>query len=173
MRDVPQKPAVHPPGSLRRRGAWPHSAGGHVSPEREKWRIASVRPAAVQEHLSSRWGVEKTQTWGPTERNRRQTRGDEPRAQRSPLTWTRGPLTWDGWGAWSRSPRCPVNYSLRVRRQAVCWEDGGPQQRQRVWGAAGSTVWGGGWWAEMVTGVQHSLCSRHTEVLNPFRIPGR
>ena len=25
----------------------------------------------------------------------------------------------------------------------------------------------------MVTGVQRSLCSRHTEVLNPFSIPGR
>ena len=62
MRAVPQKPAVHPPGSLRRRGAWPHSAGGHVSPDRETWRIASVRPAAVQEHLSAGWGVEKTQT---------------------------------------------------------------------------------------------------------------
>ena len=56
-----------------------------------------VRPAAVEERLSTEWGVQKTDM-GPMEQNCRQSHGNETQLKRS-LTWTRRPLTWEGWEA--------------------------------------------------------------------------
>jgi len=105
-----KEPALHPPGSRSRRDTWsPHAQGPVLSPEKETWRIALVRPAAVEERLSTEWGVQKTDM-GPTERNCRQSHGNETQLRQS--------LTWEG-GRPGAGHQGAQPISLHVRRQTV------------------------------------------------------